>query len=171
MATTLLTRPVTAELDAAGPLPVVDRASVLPSSAPRGRTGPVRARSSSRRPPARSRVRGGLAPRPLPAQPARAASPVRLTRRGRVLLLVLLVAALSATFVLGRSAAQGSTMGVQPPPAAQLTVQPGDTLWSIARGLAPGRDPRPVVDQIRRLNRLDRDTLRAGELLLLPQAG
>jgi hypothetical protein len=27
-------------------------------------------------------------------------------------------------------------------------VQPGDTLWSVARDLAPGADPRPVVDAL-----------------------
>jgi nucleoid-associated protein YgaU len=29
-----------------------------------------------------------------------------------------------------------------------VVVQPGDSLWSIARRLAPDRDPRPVVDAL-----------------------
>jgi hypothetical protein len=29
-------------------------------------------------------------------------------------------------------------------------VRPGDTLWSIATSVAPGRDPRPVVDELAR---------------------
>jgi hypothetical protein len=35
-------------------------------------------------------------------------------------------------------------------PAANVTyvVEDGDTVWSIAESLAPGRDPRPVVDAI-----------------------
>lgn len=170
MATTLLTRPAT-EVFATGPLPVSDRAPTAPTASPRvPTTRPVRARRpSSRRLTPRSGVRGGLRPRPLRSQPTVGAGQLRLTRRGRLVLLVALVAVLSATFALGRSAAQGSTVSVQPPAAAQLTVQPGDTLWSVASRLAPGQDPRPVVEQIRRLNRLDRDTLRAGEMLLLPQ--
>jgi hypothetical protein len=27
-------------------------------------------------------------------------------------------------------------------------VQPGDSLWSIAERLAPGEDPRPIVDAL-----------------------
>jgi hypothetical protein len=29
-------------------------------------------------------------------------------------------------------------------------VQPGDTLWSIAAAVAPGSDPRPIVDELAR---------------------
>ncbi|MFZ4585749.1 MAG: hypothetical protein ACOYNI_11045 [Acidimicrobiia bacterium] len=31
---------------------------------------------------------------------------------------------------------------------AHTTVRPGDSLWSVARRLAPGRDPRVVVDAL-----------------------
>ena len=59
------------------------------------------------------------------------------------------------------------------PPAAQLeqtTVLPGDTLWAVARRLAPEHDPREVVDQIRELNDLTSTELQAGQQLLLPAA-
>ena len=29
-----------------------------------------------------------------------------------------------------------------------ITVRPGDSLWSIAQRLAPGEDPRPIVDEL-----------------------
>ena len=29
-----------------------------------------------------------------------------------------------------------------------VVVQPGDTLWAIAQRLAPGEDPRPIVDEL-----------------------
>lgn len=32
--------------------------------------------------------------------------------------------------------------------AAEYIVRPGDTLWTIAAALAPGRDERPIVDQL-----------------------
>jgi hypothetical protein len=45
-------------------------------------------------------------------------------------------------------------------------VQPGDTLWGIARQVAPGRDPRPVVDEIVEANDL-RGGLQAGQELVV----
>jgi hypothetical protein len=34
------------------------------------------------------------------------------------------------------------------PAVVSVVVEPGDSLWSIARRLAPGSDPRPVVDAL-----------------------
>lgn len=77
---------------------------------------------------------------------------VRLTRRG-VLALAALVATVAAALVLlawlnapSGATAQGSS--------APVTVRPGDTLWSIAQRIAPGRDPRAAVDDLRRINGL-----------------
>jgi hypothetical protein len=47
------------------------------------------------------------------------------------------------------------------------TVKRGDTLWSIARRLAPGRDPRPVIDRLIADNHLS-GTLQAGQSIDLP---
>jgi len=47
-----------------------------------------------------------------------------------------------------------------------VTVQPGDTLWSIARRLQPTGDLRPLVDRIAKMN--DGHSLIAGQALLLP---
>jgi Tfp pilus assembly protein FimV len=55
-------------------------------------------------------------------------------------------------------------------PAASRTayvVAPGDTLWGIARRVAPGRDPRIVVDELTRDNHLQ-GVLQPGEHLLVP---
>jgi Tfp pilus assembly protein FimV len=46
-------------------------------------------------------------------------------------------------------------------------VAPGDTLWSIARRVAPGRDPRPVVDGLIEANDV-RGGLQAGQELSIP---
>lgn len=35
-----------------------------------------------------------------------------------------------------------------PPPGAAYVVQPGDTVWSLARRLQPNGDVRPVVDRL-----------------------
>jgi Tfp pilus assembly protein FimV len=55
----------------------------------------------------------------------------------------------------------------RPPPRVTYVVEPGDTLWSIARRAAPGRDPRPVVDGLIEANDL-RGGLQAGQELSIP---
>jgi len=45
-------------------------------------------------------------------------------------------------------------------------VQSGDTLWSIARQLHPGGDPRPWVDQL--AAEVHGASLQAGQRLVLP---
>jgi len=34
------------------------------------------------------------------------------------------------------------------PSTVTYVVQPGDSLWAVAQRLAPGKDPRPIVDQL-----------------------
>ncbi len=51
-----------------------------------------------------------------------------------------------------------------------VTVVPGDTLWSIATTASPDRDPRDVIDEIHRLNDLPSETVRAGEVLRVPDS-
>jgi nucleoid-associated protein YgaU len=77
---------------------------------------------------------------------------------------LLLVAGAAAVALL---VAPGLARGEGPErPAATVTytVEPGDTLWSIARRVAPGRDPRPVVDRLIEANHLQ-GSLQAGQQL------
>ena len=96
-------------------------------------------------------------------------SHTRLTRRGRVLLLAALVAVLFGAFSLGRSASQAA-----PPSAAvvaeheRVTVQAGDSLWTLAQQIAPDHDPRDVVAAIREMNDLASADLHVGQQLVLP---
>ncbi len=53
---------------------------------------------------------------------------------------------------------------------SQLVVQPGQTLWSIARRAEPAADPRGVVQQIIEVNALGSAAIRAGQLLWVPRA-
>jgi Tfp pilus assembly protein FimV len=55
--------------------------------------------------------------------------------------------------------------GSRPVAGQVYVVQPGDTLWSIAERIAPDRDPRPVVDALRRAN--GGPDLQAGDRLRL----
>jgi LysM repeat protein len=95
---------------------------------------------------------------------------VRLTRRGRALLVLVVAAVLLTAFSLGRTGSQAADVLGAPGAAApsSTTVQPGDSLWTVAQRIAPEHDTREVVAQIQRLNDLDSATLQVGQLLLLP---
>jgi nucleoid-associated protein YgaU len=60
--------------------------------------------------------------------------------------------------------------GHEPVPAARSSyvVRGGDTLWSIAERLAPGEDPRPLVDAIEAANHVDPGALVPGSTLVIP---
>lgn len=97
---------------------------------------------------------------------SRVAAPVRLTRRGRALLVLLLVSVVLVAFSLGRTSADA---GSSRPPAPRTTiVQPGETLWAIAQRVAPGADPRQTIARLTSLNNLDSTPIVAGQKLLLP---
>jgi hypothetical protein len=97
-------------------------------------------------------------------------SAVRLTRRGRVVIVLALLTVAFLAFTLGRvGSSQAATEPGTRVPYAQTTVHRGETLWAVARRVAPGHDPREVVEQIRVLNHLT-GSLQAGQQLLLPRA-
>jgi len=65
----------------------------------------------------------------------------------------------------------GHAWGARPPvpvAAHRYVVCPGDTAWSIAQHVARGEDPRAVVDEILRANRVDPGALIPGQTLLIP---
>jgi hypothetical protein len=93
---------------------------------------------------------------------------VRLTRRGRVVLVLALLTVAFLAFTLGRvGSSQAATEPTTRVPYAQTTVHSGETLWAVAQRVAPGHDPREVVEQLRALNHLT-GSLQAGQQLLLP---
>jgi hypothetical protein len=96
--------------------------------------------------------------------------PLRLTRRGRAVVLAFFVLMASlASAVLFTTASRASDPGTGPPPT--VVVQPHDTLWSIATRTSPRRDPYAAVAEIQRLNDLDGYVVHPGETLILPHAG
>jgi len=84
-----------------------------------------------------------------------------------------LVAAGALLVVVGAARSVGAVAdwavgAVPPPPPADrqvYVVEPGDTLWSIARSLHPRGDVRPLVDRLIELN--GGAELRAGDVLVL----
>ena len=89
---------------------------------------------------------------------------MRLTSRGRALARTLAIVLVVAVFlVVAPGLARGDGPD-RPAPRATYVVESGDTLWSIARRVAPGRDPRPVVDELIETNDLH-GGLQAGQEL------
>ena len=137
-----------------------------------------------------ARVRGQLDPTPRAAHPewfapaAEAKPPVLLPSTGRkpvsraqvrlrrtVALLVLATVALFVVFALGRASVHAAQPGAQPTTATPVvvTVQPGETLWSIATRIAPNADPRATIRSIRELNGLSTGAVQAGQRIVLPR--
>lgn len=119
------------------------------------------------------------APRPVavrtyePARPRTIAdrlglAGLRLTRRGRVVL-VLLAMILVAPMATWGATAVASSPG-EPTEVRVHAVQPGETLWGFAREVAePGEDVRHAVARLQDLNNMSSGAVRVGELLLLPK--
>ena len=89
--------------------------------------------------PVRRPARAAVAPVP-------AATYARRRLVAGILLAALVVAAVIGVSWLTRPAAGEAQL--RPVAEVQVLVQPGDTVWSIATGLAAGTDVRPVVDAI-----------------------
>ena len=100
-------------------------------------------------------------------------APLRLTRRGRVV--VALAATLLVTMVslLLAGVAQATNDGPSPRAArenlVQVVVHPGQSLWSVAESADPDQDTRAVIQQIIDLNSLNGDTVFAGQQLWVPR--
>ncbi len=94
---------------------------------------------------------------------------LRLTRRGRLLVTLALLAVVVAATVLLTGGAS-ALAGTDRPAVAheRVTVLPGQTVWQIAERAAPGADPRETVQRILDLNGLQTAQVEAGTALLLP---
>jgi hypothetical protein len=118
------------------------------------------------------------------ADPTPAPQPIRLTRRGRLVLLVAAIVLMLFGFSIGKSVSFASPAPATVAPTAPTTlpatvhapatgaqtvvVQPGDTLWAIASQVAPKTDPRVTVQRIIALNGLRNADVVAGQQLALP---
>jgi hypothetical protein len=156
------------------PVPAA-RPELLPVPAARPELLPI--------PAARPAPPRGLAPRPrlAPDQAARnqaarnqaARVPLRLTRRGRVVVAVataLLLAVLSLVIAASAQAtSHPAPSGAAQRNLAQVTVRPGQSLWSVAENADPNADTRVVVQQIIELNGLTGNLVFAGQRLWVPR--
>lgn len=121
-----------------------------------------------------SPVVGSHARRPRAASPVRPvprrSTSLRLTRRGRavVTLAITLPVVLGAVVCTRTTADAGTTAVVQMRATGHVVVQPGESLWSVAREVAPQADPRETVLRLRELNHLSSDSVEVGQALVVP---
>ena len=118
-------------------------------------------------------VRGTVLGR-RPAVGSRA--PMRLTRRGRVVVACLLVTGLTVCALLISLLASGGAQATNHGLARagyqgmrEIVVRPGQTLWSIASAAEPSADTRVVVQEIITANALTSVDISAGQLLWVPR--
>jgi nucleoid-associated protein YgaU len=117
--------------------------------------------------------RAAVRPAAVPAATARKAAVsrprLRLTRRGRVVLVVLpALLALSGALIAAAPGVAEAAPRVAP---RTVVVGTGDTLWTIAERIAPDTDPRTTVAAIERANGLASAQVDAGLALRLPAEG
>ncbi|MBN9619819.1 MAG: LysM peptidoglycan-binding domain-containing protein [Actinobacteria bacterium] len=94
------------------------------------------------------------------------APPLRLTRRGVVVLAVAVgLLGLGLVWLAQISAPRAAAA---PPAPHSVTVQAGDTLWSIATRVAPQRDPLAEITALQQRNHLAGVDLVPGQVLQVP---
>lgn len=103
------------------------------------------------------------------ARPVRKHAPIRLTARGRVAVFFLLsvITLLLVMLAMGGTTADAANTSAGPA-TATVVVQPGETLWSIAKHLDPQGDPRAMVQRLAELNDMQGTTVAAGQQLIVP---
>lgn len=129
---------------------------------------PVTAVTTARARPAadRMRTRGAYSP----------SLPVRLTRRGRIvvtglsaLIIGLLSVTLATTAQATRSAAGAAGAGTAGRYVAKIVVRPGQSLWAVAEAYDSNADTRLVIADIEQMNSLASDQLQPGQVLWVPR--
>jgi LysM domain len=116
-----------------------------------------------------SQALGSQAPR-VNAAPA----PLRLTTRGRIVLVAAAALLVTLLSLLATGAAASATSHTAPSRGAdrnlaQVLVLPGQSLWSVAETADPNADPQQVMQQIIDLNGLSGDVIQAGQQLWVPR--
>lgn len=104
-------------------------------------------------------------------------APIRLTRRGKIVVGTLIVigvataAGLIWLAIAGQAQASGHAKAGRLPAGAvaRVVVRSGQTLWGIATQVDPDADPRVIIPQIVELNSLASTAIEVGEVLWVPR--
>jgi hypothetical protein len=156
----------TAPLDPPAPAP----ASAPPHDAPLEQPTPRHDAPLEQPTPPHDAPRVQPTPRPHATRPQTANPPLRLTRRGRVVVVVAAALVLAALSLVIASAALAASHPVSARQGLlQVTVRPGQSLWSVAENADPNADTRVVIQRIVDLNRLTGNVVFAGQHLWVPR--
>lgn len=98
-----------------------------------------------------------------PATPA-----VRLTRRGRLVLLTAFLAVVAVLMIAVSGLATATGEAGPAPEVRTVTVAPGDTLYGLAADIAEPGQIRDTVAEIKRLNSMSGSSLQVGDKVALP---
>jgi hypothetical protein len=129
---------------------------------------PSRARHQVR-PQVRPQVRSQVHPQAAPQRHgAGGAGEVRLTRRGRLLVTMVLTALVLVAFLAAGGASVATRDAGEPTPIRTIEVERGQTLWAIASEIAEPGQVREMVYTIERLNSLPDATLTEGQMIAVP---
>jgi nucleoid-associated protein YgaU len=151
----------------------------------RGAPGALDAPAVPPAPPQQQAAPHQAAPHQAAARPAAPAAarraapgpaPLKLTRRGRLVvtaMAVLLVAAGSVALA-GAAQAMGHAGATARPGTAgaaitRVEVRPGQSLWTLAEAYDPNADTRQVIQEILQLNSMSTDQVRPGQVLWMPR--
>jgi len=94
---------------------------------------------------------------------------VRLTRRGRTVVVLVFVAFALAVMTAMGGWATATLSGGTPEPVRVIEVGPGDTLYGIAGDLAEPGEVRAMVNRIQELNSLPGGQIIEGQKLAVPR--
>lgn len=104
---------------------------------------------------------------------SRVPSRLRITPRGRIVFAVMafvpVVVVAVALFSTPAAASNvPADIGAPGSSFSYVTVDAGESLWSVAERIAPSADPRDVITEIQTLNGLESSTVSAGQSLAVP---
>jgi hypothetical protein len=97
-----------------------------------------------------------------------ASSPLRLTRRGRLVVTLVLTCLIVAAFVVAGGASVATREGGAAEAVRIVEVEQGQTLWQIAASVAAPGETGEMVYRIRELNSLPGSGLVEGQELAVP---
>ncbi|MDP3207601.1 MAG: LysM peptidoglycan-binding domain-containing protein [Rhodoglobus sp.] len=107
---------------------------------------------------------------PIRSAPVESRPKLRLTKRGRAVLMFLAATPIVIGVLLFALNGGGATASLDTSvePFQHVTVASGQSLWQVAESLAPTADPRDVITDLMRLNGLESANVYAGQELAVP---
>ncbi|MCU1597451.1 MAG: hypothetical protein JWQ47_1190 [Glaciihabitans sp.] len=102
------------------------------------------------------------------ARRAAARSRLRMTKRGRAVLLMIVAAPVVVLALFFGINAGGATATTSSTPLQTITMPAGESLWQVATEIAPKADPRDFIADVVSVNQLSSTNVQPGQTLEIP---